>query len=207
MILLIDNYDSFVHNLARYMRRLGHRTEVVRNDDVDAGEVAALGPDAIVLSPGPSTPDRAGCSVEIVRRFAGSIPILGVCRGHQAIAAAFAGRIVRAPEPMHGRASTVFHDGRGVFDGLPSPLVAARYHSLVVSGRDLPSEFEVSARTAGGVIMAIRHRSHPVVGLQFHPESILSEPGYTVLGGFLRLAGLAVRPVSWYNERQTGGPS
>jgi len=192
MILLIDNYDSFVYNLARYFERLGHSTRVVRNTAIDAAGVRALAPQAIVLSPGPCTPQRAGCSLELVRALHAELPILGVCLGHQAIAAALGGRVVGAKEPVHGRSSPIWHDGRGEFVGLPNPLVAARYHSLVVEEASLPDCLEVSARTDDGTVMALRHREFPVVGLQFHPESILTELGYALLAGFLCVAGLPV---------------
>ena len=192
MILLIDNYDSFVFNLARYLQRLGHATHVVRNTAIDAGGVRALGPEAVVLSPGPCTPRQAGCSLEVVRRLHAELPMLGVCLGHQAIAEALGGRVVRAPEPVHGRTSPIHHDGRGVFAGLPSPIVGCRYHSLVVDEAALPACLEVSARTGDGVVMALRHRSLPVVGIQFHPESILTDTGYALLAAWLRLAGLSV---------------
>jgi anthranilate synthase/aminodeoxychorismate synthase-like glutamine amidotransferase len=191
VILLIDNYDSFVHNLARYFVRLGQQTCVVRNDAVSLDDVRRLRPDAIVLSPGPCTPAEAGISLELVRRMHREIPILGVCLGHQAIAAAFGGRVVRG-EPIHGRTSEVFHDGRGVFARLPQPVTACRYHSLVVEEASLPECLEVSARTADGTVMALRHRQHLTVGVQFHPESILTDCGYPLLAEFLRLAGLPV---------------
>lgn len=190
MILLVDNYDSFVHNLARYFQRLGHETRVVRNDAIDVAGVRALRPDAVVLSPGPCTPERAGCSIELVRDLHEELPILGVCLGHQAIAAALGGRVVRAVEPVHGRASDVFHDSRGIFTGLPNPLRACRYHSLAVEESTLPDCLDVTAHTADGVVMALAHRQLPVVGVQFHPESILTNTGYEMLAGFLRLAGL-----------------
>jgi anthranilate synthase/aminodeoxychorismate synthase-like glutamine amidotransferase len=192
MILLIDNYDSFVHNLARYLERLGQRTTVVRNDVVDADGVCELRPAAVVLSPGPCTPREAGSSLEIVRRLAGQQPILGICLGHQVIGEALGGRVVRARQPMHGRTSEVFHDGCGVFTGLPSPLTVGRYHSLVVEESSLPPELAITARTADGAIMALAHRRWPVVGLQFHPESILTDCGYELLANFLRIAGLPV---------------
>lgn len=192
MILLVDNYDSFVFNLARYFQRLGQATRVVRNDALRVREIASLAPDAIVLSPGPCTPNEAGCSLDVVRHLAGSVPILGICLGHQAIGAAFGGRIVRAAEPVHGRTSEIFHDGTSVFAGVPSPLVACRYHSLIVERASLPPELEATARLADGTIMALAHRELPVVGLQFHPESILTRWGYDLLAAFLRLAGMAV---------------
>ncbi len=191
-VLVIDNYDSFVFNLARYFQRLGQQTLVVRNTAIDAAGVRAMAPQALVLSPGPCAPQQAGCSLALVREFHNRVPILGVCLGHQTIAEALGGRIVRAAEPVHGRTSPVFHDGRGVFAGLPSPIVATRYHSLVVEEASLPPSLEVVARTEDGTVMAIRHRELPVVGLQFHPESILTEHGYAILAAFLRLAGLPV---------------
>ncbi len=191
MILLIDNYDSFVYNLARYFEQLGQRTRVVRNTAVDPADVRSLRPAAIVFSPGPCAPDRAGCSLEVVRQLHAEIPMLGICLGHQAIAQAFGGRIVRAREPVHGRASAIHHNGRGVFAGLPSPLRGCRYHSLVAEETSLPSCLEAMARTEDGTLMAIQHHKLPVLGLQFHPESILTEHGYALLAAFLRLAGLS----------------
>jgi anthranilate synthase/aminodeoxychorismate synthase-like glutamine amidotransferase len=191
MILLIDNYDSFVFNLARYFERLGQATRVVRNDAVSPGDIAKLRPDAVVLSPGPCSPSEAGCSLEVARKLAGSVPMLGICLGHQAIAAALGARIVRAAEPVHGRTSEIFHDGKSVFAGLASPIVACRYHSLVVDRASLPAELEVTAWTADGTVMALAHRRLPIVGLQFHPESILTNSGYELLAAFLRLAGIA----------------
>lgn len=190
MILLIDNYDSFVHNLARYFQRLGQETHVVRNTAIDAGGVRKLKPQAIVLSPGPCTPTEAGCSLEVVRQLSGELPILGVCLGHQTIGAAFGANIVRAPEPVHGRTSPVHHDSQGVFRGLPSPLTVGRYHSLVVEEASLPAELLVNARTEDGVVMALAHRQRPIVGVQFHPESILTQGGYQLLVNFLCFAGL-----------------
>jgi len=191
-VLVIDNYDSFVFNLARYFERLGQHTEVVRNTAIDVAGVRAMAPDALVLSPGPCDPRQAGCCLDLVRELHAGLPILGVCLGHQAIAEALGARIVRAAEPVHGRTSQVFHDGRGVFTGLPSPLVATRYHSLVVDETSLPPSLEVTARTEDGTVMAIQHRELPVVGLQFHPESVLTEYGYPILAAFLRLARLPV---------------
>jgi len=190
MILLIDNYDSFVHNLGRYFQRLGHETLVVRNDAVDLAALERMRPDAIVLSPGPCTPSQAGASLEVVRRFAGRLPMLGVCLGHQVIGQALGGRVVRSSEPMHGRASAVTHEGQGIFAGLPNQFTVGRYHSLVVEEATLPAELTITARTADGTVMALAHRRWPVVGVQFHPESILTECGYELLAGFLRLAGL-----------------
>lgn len=192
MILLVDNYDSFVFNLARYFERLGHATRVVRNDAIGPAEIAALAPDAVVLSPGPCTPNEAGCSLEVVRQLAGKVPILGICLGHQAIGAAFGASVVRASEPVHGRTSEIFHDGKSVFAGLKSPLVACRYHSLVVASDSLPAELAATAWAADGAIMALAHRELPIVGLQFHPESILTDSGYDLLAAFLRSVGIAV---------------
>lgn len=192
MILLIDNYDSFVHNLARYFQRLGHATRVVRNTAIDTAGVRELGPEAVVLSPGPCTPREAGCSLELVRELHVELPLLGVCLGHQAIAEALGGRVVRARQPVHGRAASILNDGRGVFAGLPERILGSRYHSLVVEESGLPACLEVSARLDDGTVMALRHRELPVVGVQFHPESILTDVGYLLLAGFLRLAGLAV---------------
>ncbi len=183
MILLIDNYDSFVHNLARYFERLGQATHVVRNDAIDAAAIAALAPQAVVLSPGPCTPAEAGCSLESCGELAGSVPILGVCLGHQAIAAAFGGSVVRAAEPMHGRTSEIFHDGQSVFAGLPNPLGGLPISFAGRRRATLPAALEVTAWTADGTIMAIAHRELPIVGLQFHPESILTDCGLRSAGG------------------------
>jgi anthranilate synthase/aminodeoxychorismate synthase-like glutamine amidotransferase len=195
MILLIDNYDSFVFNLARYFERLGQPTHVVRNDAIDARQARSLRPRAVVLSPGPCAPQQAGCSLEVVRHLHGEFPILGVCLGHQVIAEAFGGHIVRAPEPVHGRASEVFHDGSGLFAELPSPLRACRYHSLAVEEASLPDCLKVTARTNDGVIMGLQHKTLPIFGLQFHPESVLTECGFELLAGFLRLSGLTLPAV------------
>ena len=192
LILLIDNYDSFVHNLARYLQRLGQETHVVRNDATTASEVRRLSPAAIVLSPGPCTPTEAGCSVEIVRELRGEVPILGVCLGHQAIAAALGGEIVRASEPRHGRTSYIEHAGTHLFAALPSPLTVCRYHSLVVEETTLPAELKVTARTEDGAIMALQHATQPLFGVQFHPEAALTHAGYQLLANFLHLAGCRV---------------
>ncbi|HVR67465.1 MAG TPA: aminodeoxychorismate/anthranilate synthase component II [Verrucomicrobiae bacterium] len=185
MILVIDNYDSFVHNLARYLRELGWSTQVVRNDGFTLDEIAALKPSHIVISPGPCTPNEAGISVATVRRFGPSIPILGVCLGHQSIGQAFGGRIVRARRPMHGKTSMIRHGGGGIFAGLPIPLRATRYHSLVVAKEDLPEDLVITAESQEGEIMALAHRRYPIVGLQFHPEAVLTEHGYDLLRNFL----------------------
>jgi anthranilate synthase/aminodeoxychorismate synthase-like glutamine amidotransferase len=192
VILLIDNYDSFVHNLARHVQRLGQDTLVLRNDAVDAEAIGRLRPAAVVLSPGPCTPATAGCSLDVVRRWYDRLPMLGVCLGHQAIAQALGGRVVRAPTPFHGRASPVLHIGDGVFAGLPSPMAVGRYHSLVVDPTCVGTDLVVAANTPDGVVMALAHRRYPVVGVQFHPESILTEHGYRLLANFLCMAGLAV---------------
>jgi anthranilate synthase component 2 len=186
MILLIDNYDSFVHNLARYVRELGRDAVVRRNDALTVDDVMRLAPSHVILSPGPCTPAEAGISNELVRRLGPTIPILGVCLGHQCIGAAYGGAIVRAGRPMHGKASLIVHDGTGLFAALPSPFWAARYHSLVIDPATLPDSLRVVA-TAGddGAIMAVVHRDHPVVGIQFHPESALTEYGYAMLDRFL----------------------
>ena len=185
MILVIDNYDSFVHNLARYVRELGFATEIVRCDALSVDEIAARRPSHILISPGPCTPNEAGVSVPLVRRLGPEIPILGVCLGHQCIGQAFGGQIVRARRPMHGMASRIAHDGEGLFAGLPDPLVGGRYHSLVVEAADLPEELVVTARSEDGEIMGVRHREHPIEGLQFHPESVLTEHGHDLLRAFL----------------------
>jgi anthranilate synthase/aminodeoxychorismate synthase-like glutamine amidotransferase len=189
-ILLIDNYDSFVHNLARYLRRLGQETLVVRNDAISVEEIRALAPAAIVLSPGPCTPNEAGVSLDVVRELSGEIPLLGVCLGHQTIAQAFGGQIVRASEPMHGRTSLVEHQGQGLFRDVPNPMTVCRYHSLVIDEPTLPDCLEVTARTSDGTIMAIAHRRDPTYGVQFHPEAILTQGGFTLLANFLRLASI-----------------
>lgn len=190
MILLIDNYDSFVFNLVRYLRELGQETVVVRNDRLQLADVADMHLQAAVISPGPGGPADAGVCVEFVRRFRDSIPMLGVCLGHQAIAATFGGRVVQAVEPVHGRTSPIHHDGTELFAGLANPFTATRYHSLVVDEATLPPELAVTARTPDGIPMALQHRDLPIVGVQFHPESVLTEGGHTLLRNFLRLAGI-----------------
>ncbi len=190
MILLLDNYDSFTYNLAQYFGQLGQQVEVRRNDQVTLGEVAAMRPGRIVISPGPCTPREAGVSVPLVRRFAGRIPILGVCLGHQAIGEAFGGRVVRAPKLMHGKTSEIGHDGNTIFRGLPNPFTATRYHSLVVERRSLPRELEISAETDDRTIQGLRWKKKgaaPVEGVQFHPESVLTDCGLQLLKNFLAM--------------------
>jgi anthranilate synthase component 2 len=184
-LLMIDNYDSFTYNLVQYLGELGAELDVRRNDAVTLDEIAALRPDGIVISPGPCTPNEAGVSVPLIRRFAGQIPLLGVCLGHQAIGAAFGGAIVRAPRIMHGKTSPIHHDGRGVFRDLPEGFAATRYHSLVIDPATLPPVLERSAWTAEGEIMGVRHRTQAVEGVQFHPESILTVEGKRLLANFL----------------------
>jgi para-aminobenzoate synthetase component 2 len=193
VVLLIDNYDSFVHNLARYVRELGEETAVLRNDRVTVAEIEALGPTHIIVSPGPCTPREAGISSDVVLALGPRLPILGVCLGHQCIATAFGGRLERAPRPMHGKTSPIHHDGRGIFAGIPSPFRAARYHSLIVPPSGVPPALEVVATTPEGEVMALRHRIFPVWGVQFHPESVLTEHGYTILRNFLALEPGAAR--------------
>jgi anthranilate synthase/aminodeoxychorismate synthase-like glutamine amidotransferase len=190
MLLLIDNYDSFAYNLARYLIELGCDTQVVRNDEISIEDVRYLSPSAIVISPGPCTPKEAGVSCDLIRSFGPTIPILGVCLGHQAIAAAFGGAVIRAPEPVHGRTSPVFHDGTGIFADLPNPLRATRYHSLIVDEGSLPEELIVTARTEDGIPMALRHLNWPLFGVQFHPESVLTQHGRLLLANFLKLAAI-----------------
>jgi anthranilate synthase/aminodeoxychorismate synthase-like glutamine amidotransferase len=186
VILLIDNYDSFTFNLAQYLGELGAAPLVRRNDALDLDDIRGLHPDRIVISPGPGRPEDAGISVDTIRTFGPRVPLLGVCLGHQAIGYAFGGTIARAPSLMHGKTSTLDHDGRGVFAGVTQPFVAGRYHSLVV-GEPLPDTLEVSARTADGIVMALRHREYPIHGVQFHPESVLTGEGKKILRNFLEL--------------------
>jgi len=186
MLLMIDNYDSFTYNLVQYLGELGQDVKVVRNDEMTADEVQRLAPARIVLSPGPCTPNEAGISLEVVHRFAGRVPILGVCLGHQAIGQAFGGKVVHARALMHGKVSQVHHAGAGVFRGLPTPFQATRYHSLAIERASCPPELEITAWTEDGEIMGVRHRSLPVEGVQFHPESILTEHGHALLANFLQ---------------------
>jgi anthranilate synthase/aminodeoxychorismate synthase-like glutamine amidotransferase len=187
VLLVIDNYDSFTYNLVQYLGELGEQLRVVRNDAMTVDEIVALKPERIVISPGPCTPKEAGISVETIKRLAGSIPILGVCLGHQSIGEAFGGEVVRAERLMHGKTSMIRHDQRTVFRNLPNPFEATRYHSLIVRRETLPSCLEISAETAEGEIMGLRHRAYPIEGVQFHPESILTRPGKDLLRNFLSL--------------------
>lgn len=192
MILLLDNYDSFVHNLARYVAELGEEPVVRRNDALTVDEVAALQPSRIIISPGPCSPAEAGISVALIRALGPRIPILGVCLGHQAIGAAYGAEIVRATRPMHGKTSRIHHAGASVFEGLPSPFLATRYHSLVIAPDSLPPELVITATAEDGEIMGVQHAVHPVTGVQFHPESCLTEHGYRMIGRFLRGADPSV---------------
>jgi anthranilate synthase/aminodeoxychorismate synthase-like glutamine amidotransferase len=185
-VLIVDNYDSFTYNLAQELGSLGAGVEVVRHDGFTIGQLAADPPDGIVISPGPGRPKDAGLSNDVIRTFAGRIPLLGVCLGHQCIGEVYGAAVVRADEVMHGKTSEIHHDGRALFAGLPQPFPATRYHSLVVDPATIPDELEVTARTAGGVVMGVRHREVPVEGVQFHPESILTTVGIVLLANFLR---------------------
>lgn len=187
MILVIDNYDSFTYNLVQYLGELGEEVVVRRNDEVTIAEVEAYQPNRILISPGPGTPNDAGISLELINRFSGRVPILGVCLGHQSIGQFFGGRVIRAPKVVHGKSSQIRHDGETIFAGLDSPFMAGRYHSLIVERETLPNCLEVSAQTDNGVIMALRHREQKTEGVQFHPESILTPGGKRLLHNFLRL--------------------
>jgi len=187
VILLLDNYDSFTYNLAQYLGELGCQVEVHRNDRISVEQIAQRKPERIVISPGPCTPQEAGICVELIRKLAGKIPILGVCLGHQAIGAAFGGKIIRAPKLFHGKTSQIRHDGSGVFRGLPNPFTATRYHSLIVERKSLPKELQVTAETDDNIIMGMQHREYPLMGVQFHPESVLTESGKQLLKNFLSL--------------------
>ena len=191
MVFVLDNYDSFTYNLVQYIGELGAQVEVRRNDEVTIGEIEALRPERIVVSPGPCTPQDAGISIELIRHFAGKLPLLGVCLGHQAMGAAFGGEVVRARNLMHGKTSAVQHDGRTIFRGVDSPMTATRYHSLIVREENLPRDLEVSAWTreqdGTRVIMGLRHRKFPIEGVQFHPESVLTSAGKQMVGNFLEL--------------------
>ncbi len=188
MLLLIDNYDSFTYNLYQYLSELGaDDIEVIRNDQATVDELEAMNPERIVISPGPSRPENAGVSVEAIRRFAGKVPVLGVCLGHQCLANAFGGKVVHAGEIRHGKTSAIYHDGKGVFAGIDSPFEAVRYHSLTIDPDSVPNGFEVTARTENGIIMGVRHKTLAIEGVQFHPESIVTEPGKQLLQNFLNM--------------------
>ena len=187
MLLLLDNYDSFTYNLAQYLGQMGQELDVRRNDQITLDEIEDLQPERIVISPGPCTPKEAGISVPLIERFAGRIPILGVCLGHQAIGAAFGGKVIRAPHVMHGKTSEIHHDGKTIFRSLPQDFPATRYHSLIVERKSLPETLEISAETADGIIMGLRHRKLKVEGVQFHPESVLTDAGFRLLENFLSI--------------------
>ncbi|MBB3114144.1 para-aminobenzoate synthetase component 2 [Paenibacillus phyllosphaerae] len=193
MILVIDNYDSFTYNLVQYLGELGEQIIVKRNDEIDLEGIAALAPDHILISPGPCSPNEAGISLALLERFKGEIPIFGVCLGHQAIGQAFGGEVVRAEKLMHGKTSEILHDGKTVFAGIPSPYTATRYHSLIVKRETLPDCLEITAETAEGEIMGLRHKEYPIEGVQFHPESIITEHGLTLLRNFLSLRAGATK--------------
>jgi anthranilate synthase/aminodeoxychorismate synthase-like glutamine amidotransferase len=194
MITVIDNYDSFTYNLVQHLGTLGAELDVVRNDAITVEALAARRPQAIVISPGPCTPKEAGISVEVIRTLGGRIPILGVCLGHQCIGEAFGGQVIRAPAPVHGKTSMIHHDGRTIYEGLPAPFEATRYHSLIVAREGLPADLEVSAQLQDGTIMGLRHRTLPIEGVQFHPESVLTAVGKAMLARFLTLVGVGSRP-------------
>jgi len=193
MLILIDNYDSFTYNLVHFLGELGAPCEVIRNDKITAAEVIKKKPKAIVLSPGPCTPNEAGICLDLIAKAGGKIPLLGVCLGHQAIGQVYGGKVIRAPEPLHGKLSTIRHTGKGVFKGLPERFQVTRYHSLIVERKSLPDVLEVTAETPDGIIMGLQHKEHAVNGVQFHPESIASEHGHALLANFLTLAGMSPR--------------
>lgn len=188
MILVIDNYDSFTYNLVQYLGELGQDIVVKRNDEIDVAGIEALSPDHIMISPGPCSPNEAGISLEVIEYFKGKIPIIGVCLGHQSIGQAFGGEVVRAEQLMHGKTSQIYHDGKSLFEGLPSPFTATRYHSLIVKRETLPDCLEITAETESGEIMGLRHKEYQIEGLQFHPESIITENGLKMLSNFLKLS-------------------
>ena len=193
MLILIDNYDSFTYNLVHYLGELGAESVVIRNDKISAEEVIAKKPQAIVLSPGPCTPNEAGVCLDLIKKAGPKIPLLGVCLGHQSIGQSYGGKVIRAPEPMHGKLSAITNTGKGVFKDLPKSFQITRYHSLIVERKTLPDCLEITAETADGIIMGMQHMSHPVHGVQFHPESIASEQGHALLANFLTLAGFKPR--------------
>lgn len=187
MLLIIDNYDSFTYNLVQYLGELGAEMKVVRNDQMTVDELDELGPERILISPGPGTPDAAGVTLGVIERFAGRLPVLGVCLGHQAIGQHFGGKVIRAPEPVHGKPVEIIHDGKTVFEGIPNNFAAGRYHSLIVDRNEWPDELEISAESPDGLVMGLRHREKRIEGVQFHPESILTEHGKQLLQNFLSL--------------------
>ena len=187
MVFVLDNYDSFTYNLVQYIGECGHECVVKRNDQTTTDEIAAMRPSHVLVSPGPCTPREAGISIDVIRRFAGKVPVLGVCLGHQALGEAFGGKVIRAAKLMHGKTSAIQHDGKTIFRDVPSPMTATRYHSLIVEEQSLPKELEVSARSEDGTIMGLRHKSVPVEGVQFHPESILTDHGKKLIANFLKL--------------------
>lgn len=189
MLILIDNYDSFTYNLVHYLGELGAESVVIRNDKVTAEEVIAQKPQAIVLSPGPCTPNEAGVCLDLIKKAGAAIPLLGVCLGHQSIGQCYGGKVIRAPQPMHGKLSTITHTNKGIFEGLPKQFEITRYHSLIVERATLPDCLEITAETSDGIVMGLQHKTHPVHGVQFHPESIASQQGHALLANFLRLAG------------------
>ena len=192
MVLVIDNYDSFTYNLVQYLLELGQELEIRRNDKISVNEIRRLAPSAVVISPGPCTPKEAGISLDLIAEFSASTPLLGVCLGHQCIGEAFGGDVVRAPQLMHGKTSRIFHDGETIFQDLPLPFEATRYHSLIVDRETLPDSLEICAETDDGIIMGLRHKEYPVHGVQFHPESILTPSGKDLLRNFLALSGIEV---------------
>ena len=193
MLILIDNYDSFTYNIVHFLGELGASCEVIRNDKITAEEVMQKKPKAIVLSPGPCTPNEAGICLDLIAKAGGKVPLLGVCLGHQAIGQVYGGKVIRAPEPLHGKLSTIRHTDAGMFKGLPEKFDVTRYHSLIVERGSLPDDLEVTAETPDGLIMGLQHKSHPVHGVQFHPESIASQQGHALLANFLQLAGMSPR--------------
>ncbi len=195
MLVLIDNYDSFTYNLVHFLGELGTASEVIRNDKTSADAILEMKPTAIVLSPGPCTPNEAGVCLDLIEKAAGKVPLLGVCLGHQAIGQAYGGKVIRAPLPMHGKLSEIRHTDKGVFKGLPQPVEVTRYHSLIVERETLPDCLEITAETDDGIIMGLQHKTHPVHGVQFHPESIASQKGHALLANFLELAGLDPRRI------------
>ncbi|GAA3411702.1 aminodeoxychorismate/anthranilate synthase component II [Paenibacillus hodogayensis] len=191
MILVIDNYDSFTYNLVQYLGEIGQEVVVRRNDEIDLNGIEALKPDRILISPGPCTPNEAGISLALIDHFKGKVPILGVCLGHQAIGQAFGGDVIRAEKLMHGKTSDIYHDGKTIFEGIPSPYTATRYHSLIVRRETLPDCLEISAETKDGEIMGLRHKQYPIEGVQFHPESIITDHGLTLLRNFVAIPAAA----------------